>query len=78
MSAKNSTAKPNPGEVSRPNKADFEREARRSRPSLAAEFLHFLATSKKWWLLPILLIFFLLQLLAFLSGTGLAPFIYAF
>ena len=45
-------------------------------PSLAAEFLAFLAHNKKWWLLPILLVIGLLGVLAVLAGSGAAPFIY--
>ena len=36
----------------------------------------FLKQNKKWWLLPILIVLFMFGLLVFLSGTGLAPFIY--
>jgi hypothetical protein len=36
----------------------------------------FLKTNKKWWLIPILILFLILGLLLLLSGTGLAPFIY--
>ena len=36
----------------------------------------FLRESKKWWLVPILIVLLLLGFLIFLSGTGLAPFIY--
>ena len=43
------------------------------RSGIAAEFLYFLRTSKKWWLLPILVV---LSVLVLLSGTAAAPFIY--
>ena len=36
----------------------------------------FLSETKKWWLLPILVCFFLFGLLIFLGATGAAPFIY--
>lgn len=55
----------------------FEQAAEQSRPSLAAEFLYFLAHSKKWWLLPILLVLGGVALLAVFSASGIAPFIYA-
>jgi hypothetical protein len=45
-------------------------------PSLAREFLYFLKESRKWWLVPILLIFAVLSALAVLAATGAAPFIY--
>ncbi len=44
--------------------------------SLVSEFLHFLSTSKKWWLTPILLAILLLGLLIVLGSSGAAPFIY--
>ncbi len=47
-----------------------------SQPSLAAEFIDFLAHNKKWWLLPILLVVGLVGLLAAFAGSGAAPFIY--
>jgi hypothetical protein len=36
----------------------------------------FLLASKKWWLVPVLLVLFLLGALMLLSGTAAAPFIY--
>ena len=50
--------------------------AREKRPGLASEFWDFLRQNKKWWLLPILLVVFLLGLLVFLGGSGAAPFVY--
>ena len=56
---------------------EFENAARdNSRKSLAAEFWHFLRHSKKWWLLPIIVVIFLFGVLVFLSSTAAAPFIY--
>jgi hypothetical protein len=43
---------------------------------LLQEFWGFLKQNKKWWLLPMLIVFLLLGLLVLLSSTGLAPFIY--
>ena len=55
----------------------FEDVARTNRRSgVAAEFLYFLRRSKKWWLLPILIVLALLSVLVLLSGTAAAPFIY--
>lgn len=45
-------------------------------PSLVGEFWLFLKNSKKWWLLPILVILALFGLLMALSTTAVAPFIY--
>jgi hypothetical protein len=44
--------------------------------SVGAEFFQFLRRSKKWWLLPILLILLAFGALMILSGTAAAPFIY--
>ena len=41
-----------------------------------SDFWHFLKTNKKWWLVPIIVVFLLAGLLILLSSTGLAPFIY--
>ena len=43
---------------------------------MVSEFLYFLKTSKKWWLLPILIVLVGFGLLVILSGTAAAPFIY--
>ena len=57
--------------------SDFEQAAKdRGRSNLAAEFWYFLGHSKKWWLLPIVVVIFLFGVLVFLSGTAAAPFIY--
>jgi hypothetical protein len=55
---------------------EFEKAAEEERLSLAAEFWIFLRENKKWWLLPILLVFGFLAVLAALISTGAAPFIY--
>jgi len=47
-----------------------------SRGGFLGELWGFLKTNKKWWLLPIIILFLALGLLVLLSGTGLAPFIY--
>ena len=42
------------------------------------EFLLFLKERKKWWLIPLILIFMILGAFIFLtSGSALAPFIYS-
>jgi hypothetical protein len=37
---------------------------------------HFLKSNKNWWLLPIVMVILLIGLLALLSGSAAAPFIY--
>jgi hypothetical protein len=56
--------------------ARFEQLAKERRPSLVAEFWHFLKHNKKWWLLPIVVVLLLLGLIVLLAGTSAAPFIY--
>jgi hypothetical protein len=56
---------------------EFEKAASaQSHPGFLNELWSFLKTNKKWWLLPIIVVFLIFALLIFLSGTGLAPFIY--
>ena len=47
-----------------------------ARQSLFSEFTAFLKENKKWWLVPILVVFTLLGMLIILGGTSAAPFIY--
>ena len=44
--------------------------------NIITEFWHFLGQTKKWWLVPILVVVFGFALLVFFSGTAAAPFIY--
>lgn len=54
----------------------FEQEAEGPQTGLVAEFIHFLATNKKWWLTPIIIVLLLVAVLIVLSGSAAAPFIY--
>ena len=57
--------------------SNFEEAARaRRQGGFASEFWQFLRHSKKWWLLPIVVILAAFGLLMVLSGTAAAPFIY--
>jgi drug/metabolite transporter superfamily protein YnfA len=57
--------------------AKFEEAAKSSqRTGTVAEFRYFLKNSKKWWLLPIVVVLVVFGVLLFLSGTAAAPFIY--
>jgi hypothetical protein len=56
---------------------DFKTAAgEQQRTGMVSEFLYFLKTSKKWWLLPIIVVLVAFGILVFLSGTAAAPFIY--
>ena len=55
---------------------DFESEAQAGGTGMVAEFWHFLSQTKKWWLVPIVVILLVFGVLVFLSGTAAAPFIY--
>ena len=57
--------------------AAFEEAARaRRRGSIGGELWHFLRRTRKWWLVPILLVLLTFGVLVFLSSTAAAPFIY--
>lgn len=57
--------------------SEFEKAATtESGASVLSELLYFLGRSKKWWLVPILLLIVLFGALMLLSGTAAAPFIY--
>jgi hypothetical protein len=57
-------------------KSAFEAAAPLRSSSLARQFLEFLGQNKKWWLLPILIVFGLFGALLTLGTTAAAPFIY--
>jgi hypothetical protein len=57
-------------------KVEFASLAEKKRPAAVAELLQFLRESKKWWLLPIVLLLLLFGALAVFATTGAAPFIY--
>ena len=49
-----------------------------SKVRIVAEYLEFLRTQKKWWLLPIVVVLLALGAIIVLTqGSALAPFIYA-
>ena len=62
--------------MNEPKRNEFEKAAASSRSGFFREFWGFLKTNKKWWLLPIIIMFLILGLLILISSTGLAPFIY--
>lgn len=56
--------------------SEFEKVAQDRRTGLVSEFWDFLATTRKWWLLPIVLFILIFGALVLLSGSAAAPFIY--
>ncbi len=55
----------------------FARQAKRAPVRLLNEYWHFLWHSKKWYMIPTIVLLLLLGLLVGLSASGLMPFIYA-
>jgi len=59
------------------SRSAFEKAAEsQSGGSFFSDFWGFVKTNKKWWLVPIIVLFLGFALLMLLSSTGLAPFIY--
>jgi hypothetical protein len=56
-------------------KSEFEKVAGKNK-SIVGDFLDYLKSNKKWWLLPILSTLLLIGVLLLLSTTAAAPFIY--
>jgi hypothetical protein len=63
----------------KPSEAEepFSRQAGKRSPGLLNEYWHFLRHSKKWYMIPTIVLLLLLGLLVALSASGLMPFIYA-
>jgi len=59
-------------------KVDNERLLSEARdPSFLSDLSEFMKTSKKWWMLPMILMLLLLSGVLVLSHTAMAPFIYS-
>jgi hypothetical protein len=56
--------------------SEFEKAATSQRAGVLSDFWYFLRSSKKWWLLPVIVILVAFGVLMALSGTAVAPFIY--
>ena len=65
-----------PKSPDRKQPVSFQQAADEAQPGLVAEFIEFLKESKKWWLIPIVIVLLLVGLLVFLSSSVAAPFIY--
>ena len=62
--------------MSKIESSEFETQSQQARQSWLAEFWDFIKHNKKWWLVPILIVFGLLGLLILAGSTGVGPFIY--
>ena len=54
----------------------FARRGKLKRASFWSEYLYFLKTNKKWWMLPLLLLLLAYGAILVLGSSGVAPFIY--
>jgi hypothetical protein len=61
---------------SKSSSSRFADQLTAERASVLREFIDFLRHNKKWWMLPILLVFLVFGLLMLLGGSAAAPFIY--
>ena len=59
------------------NMNEFDRAAENGRGGIVRELLYFFGQTKKWWLMPIVLVSLIFGGLMFLSSTAAAPFIYS-
>jgi hypothetical protein len=55
---------------------DFAQSAQEAPEGLLREFLGFLSHSKKWWLIPLLVVLLLVGVLVILGSTALGPLLY--
>jgi hypothetical protein len=55
---------------------EFARAGAGGRESFLSDYLQFLKRTRKWWMVPLILILLLFGLLLVLASTGAAPFIY--
>lgn len=58
-------------------KQSFQQAAEAPDPGIIREFIDFLATSKKWWLTPIIVVLLLVAGLVLLAGSPAGPFLYS-
>jgi hypothetical protein len=56
--------------------SEFVQANKEKQLNLVQEFVLFVMENKKWWLIPILVVFALVGLLVVLGSSGAAPFIY--
>lgn len=58
------------------NASAFEQASTAPQKGIVGEFVDFLKHNKKYWLIPLLVVLFLMGVLIVLGGTAAAPFIY--
>ena len=58
-------------------KNEFEAASEEGNSSLIGEFIYFIKTNKKYWMIPLLLALLGLGAIIILGGTSAAPFIYS-
>ena len=56
-----------------PDKNEFEAASEESNSNIVGEFVYFLKTNKKYWMIPLLLALLGLGALIILGGTSAAP-----
>lgn len=59
-----------------PKPNEFEQAAEKASRGILGECAAFLATNRKFWMIPLLLVLLLITVLVILGATGAAPFIY--
>ncbi len=59
-----------------PPSAEFARQARMRRTSVIGEFLFLVKKTRKWWMLPLVLLLLAFGVMMVLSSSGVGPFIY--
>ena len=59
-----------------PEKNEFAEASHEQNAGIVSEFVQFLKTNKKYWMIPLLVTLLALGALIILGGTSAAPFIY--
>lgn len=54
----------------------FAQQGQEQRTGMLADFMYLLKNNRKWWMLPLILVFIAFGIFMVLSSTGVAPFIY--
>lgn len=67
---------PEVSDTTKKEPTEFSNQAEEQSVGLIAEFIAFLTHNKKWWLIPIIVVFLLAGLLILIAGSPLGPFVY--